>query len=138
MSALAADRNFLTKEIFYVSSHPVLAATKIYQGGMVCIGATGYAIPAADAAGMAGPSVSGMAMDSIDNSAGASGDKRVRLIHGIVSVGNDTDAVTIVEQGKSVYVKDDSTVRKGTGTNSVVAGTFVEIDPEGVVWIKIA
>jgi hypothetical protein len=138
MTALAADRQYSTKEVFFVSSLLVKGATKIYMGGMVCLGATGYAIPAADAAAMVGPQVQGVAMDSVDNSAGADGAKRVRIIHGIVSMINDTDAVGLTELGKSVYVKDDSSVRKAVGTNSVVAGTLVSIDVEGVIWVKFA
>lgn len=138
MTAQAQDRSgFLVKEVFHVSSLLVKASTKIYLGSMVCLGATGYAIPAADAASMVGPKAVGVAMDSVDNSAGADGAKRVRIIHGIVSMNNDSDAVTITELEKSVFVKDDNTVRKGTGTNSVVAGTLSEIDVEGVVWVKV-
>lgn len=138
MTAQAQDRSgFLVKEVFHVSSLLVKASTKIYLGSMVCLGSTGYAIPAADAASMVGPKAIGVAMDSVDNSAGADGAKRVRIIHGIVSMNNDSDAVTITELEKSVFVKDDNTVRKGTGTNSVVAGTLSEIDVEGVVWVKV-
>lgn len=137
MAALTQDRNFLAKEIIFARSFLVKGATKLFQGGMVCLGATGYAIPAADAAAMVGPKVMGIAMDTVDNSAGADGAKRVRVLAGIFALNNDTDAVALTEIGKSVYVKDDNTVRKATGTNSVVAGELFEIDAAGVVFVKV-
>lgn len=137
MTALAADRQFSTKEIFYTSSLPVKGATTIFLGAQVCLGATGFAIPAADAAAMVGPKVMGIALDHVDNSTGADGAKRVRVIHGVVSAVNEpTDLAGVTEVGKNLFVKDDGTVRKGTGTNSVVAGELAEIDSEGQIWVK--
>ena len=51
MSALTNDRDTVRKEGKY-ASYPVKGGAVIYAGGMVCIGADGYAVPASDTAGL--------------------------------------------------------------------------------------
>ena len=69
MSALTRDRATSYREGIEVE-FPVAAATKIYAGSMVCVNAGGYARPAADTSGYR---FAGVAMEQVDNTAGADG-----------------------------------------------------------------
>ena len=69
MTALTRDRATPYREGIEVE-FPVAAATKIYAGSMVCINAGGYVAPAADTSGY---SFAGVAMEQVDNTAGADG-----------------------------------------------------------------
>jgi hypothetical protein len=46
MVALTTNRNTARRESASVEGHPVKAATKIYQGALVCLDAAGWAQPA--------------------------------------------------------------------------------------------
>lgn len=75
MSALTNDRDTVRKEGKY-ASYPVKDGAVIYAGGMVCIGADGYAVPASDTAGL---KFMGVARAYADNSAGVSGSLQVEV-----------------------------------------------------------
>lgn len=135
--ALSADRAFLTKEIFYVSSGPVKGGEIIFSGATVARGTDGYLVPASDATGLV---VVGVAMDHVDNDNGQDGDKRCRVIHGIVSMANDgsPNDADITDVGTDVYVKADEAISTSGGSHNIVAGELIEIDAEGVLWVKFA
>lgn len=132
MVALTSDRD--TPERDGKSfEFPVAAATKIFAGSLVVLNA-GNAEPGSTATGLAAV---GRADESVDNSAGAAGDERVKVRRGVFRFANDgTDTVTRSHIGGSAYVVDDQTVAAtdGTGTRSA-AGTIVDVDDAGV-WVK--
>jgi len=113
----------------------VAASTTIYAGGMVAKNASGYAVPAADAANLV---VMGRAEEYVDNSSGGNGDKTVivRRKRAFKFKNSTTNAVTIAHLGGNVYVEDDETVASSGGTNNIVAGKCIGVDSDGV-WVEI-
>lgn len=131
MAALAADRNTpRTDRDLKVLG--VAAAVKIFAGSIACRNAAGYAVKGATALGLRGV---GRAEEQVDNSAGAAGDKTVRIRAGVFRFANSAagDAIADGDIGKVCYVVDDQTVAKtsGSGTRSP-AGIVTEVDPQGV------
>jgi len=112
----------------------VKASTSIEAGKMVAIDATGYAVPASDAANLM---VVGMADEAVDNSSGASGDKTVLVRRGkaFLYKNDATHPVAQAHMGQVVYVKDASTVDSDGGTYAVVAGRCVGLETGGV-WVE--
>jgi len=135
MTALTSDRNTPRAE-GDVQSYPVLAATKIFAGGIVVLDAAGFARPGHTATGLI---AAGRAEERIDNSAGANGDSNVKVRSGAFRYANSAagDEITIAEIGDDCYLVDDQTVAKtdGTGTRSV-AGKIVQVDAQGV-WVNL-
>ena len=132
--ALSADRKTPMRDGETIRLS-VAASTKMYAGGMVAKNASGYTVPAADAAGLM---VMGRAEEYVDNSSGANGDetilvRRNRAFKLTNSAGNP---VTIAEIGKDVFIEDDETVSKEPGTNSIVAGKCIGVESDGV-WVFI-
>jgi hypothetical protein len=131
--ALSADRNTTYRDGIELE-FPVKAATKIYAGSMVCVGAAdGYAIPAADAAGNI---FVGVAVEQADNSSGANAAINVRVRRKGVF---DFAASSILQAhvGDVMYVVDDQTFDETTPGNSVVAGILVKYVSATRGWIDI-
>ena len=129
-----ADRNTPWKdgEIIVL---PVAGSTTIEAGHMVAVNASGYAVPAADTAGL---TVIGMADEAVDNSGGAAGDLHINVRRKKV-FGFENDSASPVETaalGKDVYVKDSITVSSSGGTNSIVAGKCVGLEDD-LVFVEI-
>jgi hypothetical protein len=132
MAALTADRRTLIKNRTEQISLPVAATTKIYAGSMVAKNAAGDAIPATNTAGLL---VVGWADEYVDNTAGAAGDKRIKVGSGVAGFANG-GSVTKAHVETTVMVVDDQTVNP-TASNSVKAGILKEIDPtDGILFIK--
>jgi hypothetical protein len=134
MAALTAPRNTVARS-GDTREPPVKGSTKIQQGGMTAIDATGFAVPAATATTL---KVIGKAEHAVDNSAGADGDKKVKVATGIFRWDNSTsgDLITLADVGANAYAVDDHTVAKTSGTNTrSVAGVIFDVDAQGV-WVK--
>jgi hypothetical protein len=101
-------------------SYPVKANAKIYQGAIVCLDSTGYAVPASTATGLLAV---GFARESQDATGLASGAIRIEVEEAIVGMSNSGggDTITFTELGELVYLVDDQTVAKTSagGTRSV-------------------
>lgn len=113
----------------------VAAGVVIYQGGLTCLTATGFATPGAVATTLTGE---GMALQTVDNSAGAAGDLTVEVEKGCFQYKNSAaaDAITIAEIGDDCYVVDDETVAKSNGgATRSIAGKIVDVDAQGV-WVR--
>ncbi len=136
MAALTAGRN-TPKRDGKDFSRPVAAATKLYQGALVCLSATGYAVPGSTATTL---TADGVARADADNSSGANGAISVDVEKGVFRFVNSSaaDAITAAEIGDTCYIVDDQTVAKtdGTGTRSA-AGPIVDVDAQGV-WVRIS
>lgn len=113
----------------------VAASTKIEAGKMVGINSAGYAVEAADTAGI---KVLGVAQETVDNSSGSNGDLVVRIRKDKVFKfkNSATNAVEAGHVGTLVFVENDETVADVTGTNGVVAGRCIEVAADGV-WVEI-
>lgn len=132
MAALTADRTTKIREGNMLNL-AVYQAVKIFGGSMVQKNATGYAVPAS---ATAANKTLGIAPERVDNTGGASGDKRTDVRRNVVGVfGNSAagDAITIADIGNDCYVVDDQTVAKTHDTNArPVAGKIVDVDSYGV------
>ncbi len=84
-----------------INEHPVIASDIIYEGAGVGDNAAGYVRPL-----VAGDNFRGFAEAKVDNSAGAAGDKRVRVMEkGKLQVAISGLVITDVDQ--PVYMSDD-------------------------------
>jgi hypothetical protein len=134
MSALSRDRATPYREGIEVE-YPVAANTTIYAGSLVCVSATGYAVPAADTSGYR---FAGVAMEQVDNSDGSDGGKTVRLRRAGVF---EFDAVSISQDmvGAAMYAADDHTFDDADGpTNDIKVGLLVKYVSATKGWIDIA
>lgn len=94
-----------------ISEHPVLASTKIYEGAAVVVDGNGWAKPLA-----VNLEFVGFAQRQADNSAGANGDKKVKVNrHGLIQLA--VTGVDATKVGEAVYASDDNTftLTKATG-----------------------
>ena len=132
MTALTQNRDTIRKA-GVDHNDPVAAATKIYQGSLVCLDAAGNAVPGATATTLV---ARGRAATLVDNSAGLAGDLGVPTEAGIFRFANDA-SINRTHIGKTAYIVDDQTVAAtdGTGTRSA-AGRIDDVDSVGV-WVEI-
>lgn len=134
MAALAADRNTPERE-GSIRVFDVAASTRIFIGALVVLNA-GNAAPGSTATGLVAV---GRAEEPVDNSAGAAGDKQVKVRSGTFRFNNSAagDAIAAADIGSTCYVVDDQKVAKtdGTGTRSA-AGTVFDVDDQGV-WVTV-
>lgn len=136
MAALTTDRNTTRRVILRSIELKVKAATTIYQGSIVAVDATGYAVPASDAANL---KVVGIAKAKADNSAGADGAVSVVAEKGTFKLANNgVNPVVQATIGAAPQVADDQTVRASGATNAITVGVVDEIDPDGGIWVWIA
>jgi hypothetical protein len=113
---------------------PMKAATKILAGTIVMVDA-GYAAPGATATGKI---AAGLADETVDNTAGAAGDLKIRVKPGIFKFVNlAADPVVAATVGSDCYIADNQSVAvsNGTGTRSR-AGVVVQLDSDGV-WVQL-
>ena len=120
MAALTADRQTPCRGIVTQSEYPVVAATKIYSGGLVALNSAGFALPAADAASH---KVVGVAKKYVDNSAGANGALKVIVETGLFEL--NATSITQAMVGVVMQVVDDNTFDDVLGTNGIKAGRLV-------------
>ena len=134
MSALTRDRATSYREGIEVE-FPVAAATKIYAGSMACVNAGGFAVPAADTSGLR---FAGVALEQVDNSAGADGVKMIRLRRAGVFEFDAAD-LSQAKVGDAMYAADNQTFVDTAGaTNHIKVGALVKYVSATKGWIDIA
>lgn len=123
--------SFRPEECF---SLPAKAATEYFKGRMLGTDGNGRAVAAIAAAGLI---VVGIINSSVDNIAGAHGDKQVPYRVGTFLLENDPAApLTQAHVNKPCFLKDDITVSADPGAHNVVAGIFRGFHNNGDgVWI---
>jgi hypothetical protein len=133
MAALTKDRATPYRDGIEIE-FPVAANTKIYAGSLVCGNTSGYAVPAADTAGL---KLLGVSLEQEDNTGGANGAKTVRLRR----TGNflfDAASITQAMVGTAMYVVDDHTIDDASGpANDVRVGILVKYVSDTKGWIDI-
>ena len=130
MTALAANRD--TKErASLLFSFPVAASTKIYQGSLVCVNASGLAVPASTATTL---KCVGRAEQLADNSAGIARAIQVQAKRGCFKFVNG-ESIALANVGATAYLTDDQTVCL-TATGKSIAGIIRDVEADGV-WIEI-
>lgn len=113
---------------------PVAANVKIEAGNLVVLQG-GYARQGLAAAGVIAV---GRAEETVDNTGGANGDKRVRVKRGCFRWNNSAaaDQVTQADAGADCYAVNENTVAKTNGGNTRSrAGRVLEVDAAGV-WVE--
>ena len=114
-------------------SLPVAAATKIYQGSIVCDNGSGYATKGAVSTALIAV---GRAEATVDNSTGDAGDKQVPVERGVFHVAQDA-SITIADRYSVCYILDDQTVTQTSGGSTrSIAGLVMDVDATGV-WVAI-
>ena len=133
MAALTDQRQTASKELGAKTSVPVAASETIYAGSMVNINSAGYAVSATDSGSDKGKAF-GVAVATVDNSAGSNGEKSVILQEGVYSFANHD--LTQANLGEDCYVKDDQTVA-ATVANNITAGKLIQYESASAVWVLI-
>jgi hypothetical protein len=107
-----------------------LAATKVYKGGLLAVNSSGYITPMTHAT--ASLKFVGMANETVDNSAGAAGDRSLNVTKSGSFVLKAVSGYTPVigDLGKEVYANTDWEVQIATAglTNQYKVGTIVGIE----------
>lgn len=134
--ALSANRNTVERAntLFHF---PVAASTKIYQGSLVCINASGFAVPAATSTTL---KCVGRAEQLADNSTGLASAINIQVKRGCFKFTNSAgaDLIALKDVGTNAYLVDDQTVALTNGTNTrSIAGIIRDVDSDGGVWIEI-
>ena len=106
---------------------PVAANTRIFEGALVALDASGNAVNATAST----TNIRGVAMAEADNTGGAAGAVRVETRKGVFLFGNN--GLTRANIGSTVRVTDNDTVG---GAGTAVAGTLVDLDGAGA-WVRI-
>lgn len=134
MTALTQDRNTPYRE---GGRHqdPVAATTKIFAGSLVCLDASGNAVPGSTATTL---TARGRAEEQVDNLSGAAGDKTVNTSAGVFRFANHgADAIDRADIGGTAWIVDDQTVAASNGSSTrSAAGTIDDVDADGV-WVRI-
>lgn len=101
---------------------PAGAGEVVYEGSMVgeSDGDTGQATAGYGEALVAGDTFVGHAIDGVDNTGGADGDKDIQVRHGIYRLQVTLTGVAISDVGATVYASDDATLTLTAGSNSTV------------------
>lgn len=108
-------------------SDPVAADTRIYEGALYALDASGNAVNATASTA----NIRGVAMAEANNTGGAAGDRRVEGRKGVFHFANN--GLDRTDIGATVRVTDNQTVG---GAGTAVAGMLVDIDAGGA-WVRI-
>jgi hypothetical protein len=127
MAALTQAYEAHEKEGLWIT-YPLKTNTKIWKGALVCIDGTGYLVPAADSSGL---KFVGVALESADNTGGADGLKKCRVIKRGTFVYSRSGTYSQADVGVLVKAVSDNEVAK-TSTHNVNVGTVVELLPNQV------
>jgi hypothetical protein len=131
LTVLTANHDAERKDGILVA-YKVAARAVIYKGALVCLNAAGYAVPAADEAGL---TFVGVAYERGDNAGGDDGDVSARVWKdGSFRVAMASPRLE--DLGKPAHVVDDNTVALAA-TNAIPVGTVVEIPADDVVRVLI-
>lgn len=113
-----------------------MAAVKIPKGVLACINTTGYVTNGADTASFL---FAGVSYEQVDNSAGAAGDKEIRIEKNgehlfAYGAGNATQASV----SKEICITDNQTVDDAaTTTNDIKCGVIAEVISATQVRVRI-
>jgi len=113
---------------------PLAASTSIDCGELVCDNGSGYAVVGSVATTLIAV---GRAEESVDNSAGAAGDKTITVRRGTFLYNNHADAVVLSDRFSLCYIVDGKTVAKTSGSDTrSIAGVVIDVTAEGV-WVAV-
>lgn len=125
MAALTNDRNTVYRN---GDEFEFEAASAIFAGAMVCLDASGKAVPASITASLT--SVVGVAQRR------AKKGEKVLVRRGVFAFdGKGSDDPGLAQVGTVCYATDDHTVQKTTEANAPVAGVVRDVTEEGI-WVE--
>jgi len=134
MAALTSDRN-TEYSLGDLLSIPVAADTRIFAGSLVCADADGYAVPAADTAGL---KFMGVATAQADNRDGAEGDMSVIVRRRGRYRFAYSGSLVQAGLGAAVYAVDDQTVDAANGvSNNVLVGSVARYVAADECWVDV-
>lgn len=114
-------------------AYPVAAGGRIFKGGLVAVAASGFAVPAADAAGL---TFVGVAYEEGDNRDGAAGARKVRVLKtGVYTYPKAGASPT--DMGRTVFVVNDGAVSTAATGSTLAAGVVVGVPDAGHVCVRI-
>lgn len=123
MAALTKPRVLLRNGAAGYKHSIPLAAVKVFEGGFVSVlPATGHAGPSV--AATAAQILHGVALETVDNTAGAAGSVNIEIIDGEFIVPFTGTAPKV---GDKVFVADDSTVTLTAATSARNAAVVTEV-----------
>ncbi len=133
MSALSAARTDISNKgpIFTTIGYKAKASKVFYNGALVAVDTGGYLVPANKTAGQRVVGVCDLDnLTSKDTTGTSDGDVVIKVKAGVFpfACGTSTNALTIADLYKQVYVEDDQTVNRLPGTTAVVAGYLVKVE----------
>jgi len=111
----------------------VAAATTCEKGLLAMLDASGDCEPGATATGK---TAAGRFEETVDNSGGAAGDKKIDVKAGIFRWANSSgDPIDASHVGGTAYIEDSQTVSATNGgSTQSAAGRIVDVDSDGV-WV---
>lgn len=132
MAALTQDRNTPFQDATCVAL-PVKAGAVIYAGALVCVDATGHAVPGATAVDLI---YVGRAEEMVSAAGLADGEIAVPVRRGVAFRWANDGSITQANLFQPAFIVDDQTLAAtdGTATRSA-AGKIIAIEPAGV-WIE--
>ena len=134
MAALTAPKVVSSKGANAVVDHPVVASDIIYKGAICMINAAGNIAPAV---ATAGSFLAGIAVETMDNSAGSAGDLNARVYtEGLFALTIAGAALTDV--GTIVYATDDQLVTVTSATNAQIVGRIEKYVSATEVYVRLA
>ncbi len=134
MTALtkAKDRPQKVSGIDQTTSVPMYTQ-KIWAGALVMVDSSGYGRNAL--AGASNKGVAGVAIETVDNSGGSSGDKSIKVRSGrFLMTGTGFTQASV---GSHIYASDNDTVSTTQGTNEPLVGTVEAYVSSTTVWAQI-
>jgi len=132
MAACTADRNTPYREGIELD-FPVKGSTRIFAGAMVAVDANGYAVPAGNTAGHR---FVGVAMEQVNNTAGADGAALVRVrTAGVFEFG--ATSISQANVGAEMFVVDDQTFDDVDPGQGIKCGRLVKYVSATKGWLKI-
>jgi hypothetical protein len=143
MTALSADNTTLIKTRQrspegYVCSFSVAATTTIYKNSFVALNTTGYLkqyVTSTKNLTVLGDRFVGIALEHVDNSAGADGALTCRVLcEG--SIEYPLTSVAIADIGKPVFLSDDNTVAIASAGNDLL-GWITDLPAAGTCGIRM-
>lgn len=134
MAAISTAANRLKRGVGKVRSYK-LAAVSVPKGALVAINAAGFATNGADTAGFLG--TVGVAAESVDNSAGSAGDKRIKVDFDCEFLFT-ASSITQAMVGTAMYTVDNNTVDDAAGpTNDIAVGKLTEFVSTTQGWVYV-
>lgn len=116
-----------------IFAHKVKGGAKIIEGGLVKIGADGYLAPCGDEAGSF---FAGLAVETVDNTAGADGAVYCRVYKN----GNALltgSSLAMADCGNKAYAAADDVVTKTSAAGRQVVGTIIDVVSSTKAWVAL-